>query len=233
MRPDDFDYSTALNVGIERVSGELVLILSAHAIPVDDALGGRHDRSVRGPARGGRREPPGPLGRRAVARGAAARPRSSATSAASLTSESGGEILFSNAASCMRRSVWLEQPFTLPAAEDLEWAERVVAAGLDGRLRAGRGRLPLPRREPARTGAAPDRRQPHRVGGTARARGAGRCARPPASSTATPARSLGLDEPAAPQAGAPGRADPHGLLLRGRLLALRHHRRAAPGAVLS
>jgi GT2 family glycosyltransferase len=40
-----------------------------------------------------------------------------------------GPVLFSNAASCVRRSVWLEQPFTLPAAEDLEWAERVVLAG--------------------------------------------------------------------------------------------------------
>ena len=41
----------------------------------------------------------------------------------------GDEILFSNAASSIRRSVWAAEPFTLPAVEDLEWARRVVAAG--------------------------------------------------------------------------------------------------------
>jgi hypothetical protein len=38
-------------------------------------------------------------------------------------------LLFSNAASVIRRSVWQEHPFTLPAVEDLEWGQRVVAAG--------------------------------------------------------------------------------------------------------
>ena len=36
LPPGDFDYSKALNVGIELVRGDLVLCLSAHAIPVDD-----------------------------------------------------------------------------------------------------------------------------------------------------------------------------------------------------
>ena len=36
LSPDDFDYSRALNVGIEESRGELVVSLSAHAIPVDD-----------------------------------------------------------------------------------------------------------------------------------------------------------------------------------------------------
>ena len=40
-----------------------------------------------------------------------------------------GEVVFSNAASAIRRSVWQRQPFTLPAVEDLEWAQRVVARG--------------------------------------------------------------------------------------------------------
>jgi GT2 family glycosyltransferase len=43
--------------------------------------------------------------------------------------DSPNSMIFSNAASCIRRSVWLEEPFTLPAAEDMEWAERVVGAG--------------------------------------------------------------------------------------------------------
>ena len=40
-------------------------------------------------------------------------------------------MVFSNAASCIRRSVWADLPFTLPAAEDLDWAQRAVAAGHD------------------------------------------------------------------------------------------------------
>src|SRR4029077_7348397 len=43
--------------------------------------------------------------------------------------EAASEILFSNAASASRRHVWLEEPFSLPAVEDLDWARRVVAAG--------------------------------------------------------------------------------------------------------
>ena len=38
-------------------------------------------------------------------------------------------MLFSNAASMIRRSVWRDQPFTLSASEDFEWARRVVASG--------------------------------------------------------------------------------------------------------
>ena len=43
--------------------------------------------------------------------------------------EDAGDIVFSNAASGIRRTLWLRQPFTLPAAEDLDWARRVVADG--------------------------------------------------------------------------------------------------------
>src|SRR4051812_8888160 len=35
LSPDEFDYSKALNLGIESVRGDLVVSLSAHAIPVD------------------------------------------------------------------------------------------------------------------------------------------------------------------------------------------------------
>jgi GT2 family glycosyltransferase len=37
--------------------------------------------------------------------------------------------MFSNSASAVRRNVWREHPFTLPAVEDLEWAQRVVRKG--------------------------------------------------------------------------------------------------------
>ena len=36
MRPEDFDYSSALNDGLAQVNGTLVVILSAHAIPIGD-----------------------------------------------------------------------------------------------------------------------------------------------------------------------------------------------------
>ena len=39
LPPGDFDYSSSLNVGIEAVAGELVVILSAHAVPVGDEDG--------------------------------------------------------------------------------------------------------------------------------------------------------------------------------------------------
>jgi GT2 family glycosyltransferase len=42
---------------------------------------------------------------------------------------SGSPPLFSNAASCVRRSAWQAEPFTLPAAEDMEWAERAITSG--------------------------------------------------------------------------------------------------------
>jgi len=129
VRPDDFDYSTALNAGIERVSGDLVLVLSAHAVPVDEHwVAGMTapfaDQRVAGVA--GRQMPWDDAPWREVLRLG----RQFGDERREFTRERGGEILFSNAASCIRRSVWLDQPFTLPAAEDLEWAERVVAAGL-------------------------------------------------------------------------------------------------------
>ena len=38
-------------------------------------------------------------------------------------------IVFSNAASCLRREVWNAHRFVLPAAEDIDWAERVIDDG--------------------------------------------------------------------------------------------------------
>jgi rhamnosyltransferase len=127
IAPDAFDYSTSLNVGIERLPHDLVLILSAHAVPIDDGwvaqmLSPFDDPSVAGVA--SRQVPWEGAPWLEVER---------------LAQTFGGErivyagaqdgILFSNAASCIRRSVWREEPFSLPAAEDVEWAERVAAAG--------------------------------------------------------------------------------------------------------
>lgn len=128
ISPDAFDYSKAINVGMEQVRGDLVVILSAHAVPVDDdwlasMVAPFADARVAGVA--SRQIPWDGAPLREVLRLAREFPETGRTYA-----EPDGEpVLFSNAASCVRRSVWREQPFTLPAAEDIEWARRVVDAG--------------------------------------------------------------------------------------------------------
>jgi glycosyltransferase involved in cell wall biosynthesis len=126
IAPDDFDYSTALNVGIERVEGELILILSAHAIPTDEQWVARmiapfEDATVAGVAC--RQVPWDNAPWREVGRLAREFPETTRVYS------DADEVLFSNAASCIRRSVWAQEPFTLPAAEDLDWGRRVIAGG--------------------------------------------------------------------------------------------------------
>lgn len=128
LSPGDFDYSKALNVGIEEVRGELVASISAHAIPVDDgwlerATAPFADARVAGVSTRQVPWPDAPW--QEVKRLTQAFGRTPLT----FTGGARDEILFSNAASVIRRSVWEEHPFTLPAVEDLEWAQRVVAAG--------------------------------------------------------------------------------------------------------
>jgi GT2 family glycosyltransferase len=127
LPPGDFDYSTALNLGMDAVSGDLVVSLSAHSIPVHDQwlaamTAGFDDEGVAGVSS---RQVPWPdapwqevhrLGHQFPGRGEV------------YSRGSEDRIVFSNAASMIRRSVWREHPFTLPAAEDLDWAQRVVAA---------------------------------------------------------------------------------------------------------
>lgn len=128
LPPADFDYSHALNVGIEAVQGELVVILSAHAIPLDDRWLGRMtapfaDARVAGVASGQTPWPGAPWWEVVRLR----RAFGDARTVYERPTDAG--IVFSNAASCIRRSVWDDEPFTLPAAEDVEWARRVVDAG--------------------------------------------------------------------------------------------------------
>lgn len=128
LAPGDFDYSRSLNVGIDEVRGDLVVSLSAHAIPIDEgwleAITAPFERpDVAGVST---RQVPWPdapwqeVKRLTHAFTEAPRTYSRADATG---------LLFSNAASAIRRSVWREHPFTLPAVEDLEWAQRVVAAG--------------------------------------------------------------------------------------------------------
>jgi glycosyltransferase involved in cell wall biosynthesis len=128
LPPGDFDYSRSLNVGIERVRGSLVLILSAHAVPVDDEWVGRMAAPFADPAVAGvasRQTPWEDAPWREVLRLS----RQFNQTRREYAPGHAGEMVFSNAASCIRRSAWIDAPFTLPAAEDLDWARRVVAAG--------------------------------------------------------------------------------------------------------
>jgi rhamnosyltransferase len=127
LSPGDFDYSKALNLGIDKARGDLVVSLSAHAIPVDHQWLERmtspfDDPRVAGVSSRQVPWPNAPWQELQRLRQQFGRTRSV------YSREHAEEIVFSNAASAIRRSVWRDQPFTLPAVEDLEWARRVVAA---------------------------------------------------------------------------------------------------------
>jgi rhamnosyltransferase len=128
MAPEDFDYSKSLNVGIAEVSGDLILLLSAHAIPLDDEWVAHMTAPFSDPqvAGVGSRQVPWPGHPfREVHRLA----QTFGTDPLTWSAASPEGLVFSNAASCVRRSAWEAHPFTLPAAEDLDWAQRVIAAG--------------------------------------------------------------------------------------------------------
>jgi rhamnosyltransferase len=128
LPPGEFNYSSSLNLGIEEARGELVLSLSAHAIPVDDdwlvkMAAAFDDAQVAGVAC---RQIPWPD---APWQEAHRLSHQFPTAARVYARESEAGLVFSNAASVIRRSAWREHRFMLPAAEDLEWAQRVVANG--------------------------------------------------------------------------------------------------------
>jgi glycosyltransferase involved in cell wall biosynthesis len=128
ISPDDFDYSKALNAGIARVGGDLVLILSAHAIPVDDQWVARMTAPFDDPQVAGvacKQVPWSSAPWREVHRLA----QTFGDAPAVYDAGNADGILFSNAASCIRRSAWSQERFVLPAAEDLAWAREVVANG--------------------------------------------------------------------------------------------------------
>jgi rhamnosyltransferase len=128
LAPGSFDYSKSLNLGIREVAGAVVLSLSAHAIPVDEGW----LEAVTAPFE--RPEVAGVSTRQVPWAGAPWQEvkrlaHTFGDEPRTYSSDDSEGVLFSNAASAIRRSVWQEHPFTLPAVEDLEWAQRVVALG--------------------------------------------------------------------------------------------------------
>jgi rhamnosyltransferase len=127
---ESFNYASSLNTGIEASRGELVVVLSGHAVPCNrdwilrmvssfeqDDVAGVYCRQ---------RPWPGADIHEVVR-------LDRAFDDASKQFRAGGDLgpmHFSNAASCIRRSVWEEHRFAImPAAEDREWAAWAVEHG--------------------------------------------------------------------------------------------------------
>jgi glycosyltransferase involved in cell wall biosynthesis len=127
VSPADFDYSTSLNAGLAQVQGDLAVILSAHAIPVGRGWLLRMTEPFTDPHVAGvacRQVPWPDAPWQEVHRLRHQFPESSFTVA-----DDPSGVVFSNAASVIRLDVWRAEPFSLPAAEDVEWAQRVVERG--------------------------------------------------------------------------------------------------------
>jgi glycosyltransferase involved in cell wall biosynthesis len=123
IRPEDFTYGHALNVGCEHSRGDFLVFLSAHATPANNQwlarlLGHFADEKVVG-AWGGER------------------PRWAANPLPRIVRQDLSMFLsnvyfgFNNANSAVRKSVWEKYPFNegLAGSEDKEWAYRVLSDG--------------------------------------------------------------------------------------------------------
>ena len=128
IKPEQFTYGYALNLGVERVESEIVATLSAHSLPADpDWL--RHLIEPFAQPRVA-----GVYGRQ--------KPRANATPLeligmrlTGLLSETprllDTQPLFSNANGAFRRSLWLEHPFDeqVGGAEDIAWVRTMQERG--------------------------------------------------------------------------------------------------------
>ncbi len=127
----EFHFSKSLNLGIEKSTGDLIVILSAHSIPRENNWLQKmvvhfRDKNVAGVCC---RQVPWPdadlyevlriektFGKNSIVYKKDNLNRHAMT--------------FSNAASCIRRSVWEKHPFDIvPAAEDWEWANWTIENG--------------------------------------------------------------------------------------------------------
>lgn len=125
--PEDFTFGRALNIGIEAAAGEVVVALSAHAVPADGAWLGRllapfAESSVA--ATYGRHLPHGdldPFRAREVLDYWGAEPGE----------DTADRVRYSNSNGAIRRRLWQQHPFdeAMPYSEDDEWAAWVLAQG--------------------------------------------------------------------------------------------------------
>jgi GT2 family glycosyltransferase len=125
---ESFDYSRALNMGIDAAHGELIVMLSAHAIPrepdwLQRMVAPFGDQSIAGI---GCRQIPWPDADWSEVRRLA---REFPDVPKLFTQANVETMVFSNAASCIRRALWERFPFALPIAEDRHWARQVIDAG--------------------------------------------------------------------------------------------------------
>lgn len=128
IRPEDFSYGYALNLGVAHVQSDLVATLSAHSLPVESSWLTEIARPFASPVIAG------VYGRQ--------RPRPTATLLERLGMRLTGVLsdtprvlrdrpLFSNANGAFRRALWLEHPFdeTLGGAEDIAWVRTMQERG--------------------------------------------------------------------------------------------------------
>jgi len=126
----EFNYSYSLNLGIKRTKSDLIVILSAHAIPSQNnwlqkmsshfensKVAGVYSRQIPWPDADLHET-------LRIERMFGENPRSFSKKTPN------ADMHFSNAASCIRRCVWEKHPFVImPAAEDQEWAYWVIENG--------------------------------------------------------------------------------------------------------
>jgi 2-desacetyl-2-hydroxyethyl bacteriochlorophyllide A dehydrogenase len=127
LRSEDFTFGHSLNVGIREAHGKFIAILSAHAIPVDEAWLERLVAPLRQDSRA------------MVYGGQIGHPISKFSEARDFErlfpqrphTVDPEEPFANNANSAIRRACWEEQPFDegLPGLEDIGWAKHWMAKG--------------------------------------------------------------------------------------------------------
>lgn len=127
---EDFNYSRNLNLGIEASFGDLIVIISAHAIPTDKfwlktIISCFLDSNVAGVfCRQIPWQDADPYEIIRLRKTFDEKPRKFGKD------DAGKNVNFSNAASCIRKQVWQKHNFVImPASEDMEWGKWVLANG--------------------------------------------------------------------------------------------------------
>lgn len=127
---EEFNYSSALNLGIEYTNGDLIVVISAHAIPCncswlkqmasnfsDENVAGAYCRQIPWP----HAEPTEKI------RIEKSFKKESKIYSVDLPYKNNN---FSNVASCIRRDIWERHHFVImPAAEDRQWANWAIENG--------------------------------------------------------------------------------------------------------